>query len=198
MDIDFRKTKFMMVAAKVKDCPQSNLPEVVLAGRSNVGKSSFINVLGDNKNLAKISSTPGKTRLVIYFETDNSILFTDLPGYGYAKVSNDNRKSFQNLVDNYFTSGRKFRLIIHFLDIRHAPSDEDKLMKWWMDENNSDYIIVLTKSDKLSNQKIKQRISEIRNELELGDNIPVLPFSAIKKTGIEKIREEIMRKIQVK
>ncbi len=195
MSIDFRKTKFLMVAAKVKDCPQTELPEVVLAGRSNVGKSSFINVLGDNKGLAKISSTPGKTRLVIYFETDNSILFTDLPGYGYAKVSNDNRKTFQNLVDNYFTSGRKFRLIIHFLDIRHNPSEEDKLMKWWMDENNTDYIIVLTKSDKLSKEKISLRINEIRRDLNLAADVPVLPFSAIKKSGIEKIREEIVRNI---
>jgi len=197
MSIDFRKTKFMMVAAKVKDCPQTELPEVVLAGRSNVGKSSFINVLGDNKGLAKISSTPGKTRLVIYFETDNSILFTDLPGYGYAKVSNDNRKNFQNLVDNYFTSGRKFSLIIHFLDIRHTPSEEDKLMKWWMDENNSDYILVLTKADKISKQKINSRINEIRRDLNVAEDIPIMPFSAIKKTGIEEIRQEIAKRIQM-
>jgi len=186
MSINFRKTSFLKVAAKLEDCPMLDLPEIVLAGRSNVG----------NRNLAKVSSTPGKTRLVVYFLTDNSIIFADLPGYGYAKTSKEIKHKFQGLVDDYFNSGRNFSLVIHLIDIRHKPSEEDKLMKWWMDENNINYIVVLTKSDKLSKLQIKKRVDEIRTEMQFSEDITITPFSAIQKTGINEIKGILNEKIR--
>jgi GTP-binding protein len=107
MSINFRKTVFLSVAANLEMCPQNKLPEVVLAGRSNVGKSSFINAIGDNRTLAKVSSMPGKTKLVIYFLADNKLLFADLPGYGYAKAAKEDKAKYQSLVDDYLTSGER-------------------------------------------------------------------------------------------
>lgn len=191
MDINYRKTIFHKVASKVSECPETHLPEVVLAGRSNVGKSSFINALGDNKKLAKVSSTPGKTQLVVYFITDGKIIFSDLPGYGYTKTSKKNDKKFKNLVDNYFNSGREFFLVIHFMDIRHDPSIHDILMKEWMDSKGMEYIIVLTKADKMAKTKLKNRTNQIRKAMDLDAHIPIFPFSATNKTGLNEIRNEI-------
>ena len=188
MSIDYRKTKFFMVASKVEECPAIKLPEIVLAGRSNVGKSSFINALGDNKGLAKVSSTPGKTKLVVYFVTDNSILFSDLPGYGYAKLPKEKKKEYQNLVDNYFNSGRDFSFVIHFMDIRHSPSEHDRLMKHWMEENNCKYFIVLSKSDKLSKLEISKKVAEVRADLTVSADIPIIAMSATNKSGIKEIK----------
>ena len=193
MQIDFKKTEFLAVAAKIEQCPYQIYPEIVLAGRSNVGKSSFINALGQNKTLAKTSSAPGKTKLVVYFLSDKSVLFADLPGYGYTKAPKEKQKIYSNLVDSYFTSGRKLAFVIHFMDIRHTPSKEDIQMKDWMDENKIKYFIALSKADKLSKVKLQKRVAEFRNEIELADNIPVIAISADNKTGMDEIKSTIQK-----
>lgn len=192
VNINFRKTNFFAVVAKIEDCPTIDYPEIVLAGRSNVGKSSFINAIGDNKNLAKISSKPGKTRLLVYFTTDEKILFTDLPGYGFSLADKSQKKDYKNLVDNYLTStNRNFSLIIHFVDIRHTPPSNDVMMSEWLKASGFPFMIVLTKADKLSAINIKKRVNEIRNELSLGENIPVFPLG--NKDGIKPIQEKITK-----
>ena len=186
-----RKTVFLSVAANLDMCPRNDLPEVVLAGRSNVGKSSFINALGDNRTLAKVSSMPGKTKLVVYFLADGRMLFADLPGYGYAKAAKEDKSKYQGLVDDYLTSGRKFALVIHFIDIRHQPSAEDRLMKDWLESQGLPYFIVLTKADKLSKLQMNQRAAQIRSEMNVPENIPVLPLG--NKEGIDPIKAAIER-----
>lgn len=193
MQIDFKKTEFLSVAAQISQCPYQIYPEVVLAGRSNVGKSSFINALGGNRTLAKTSSTPGKTKLVVYFLTDKSLLFADLPGYGFAKAPKDKRIIYSNLVDSYFTSGRNFAFVIHFMDIRHAPSKEDVQMKEWMEENNIKYFVVLAKADKLSRMQIQKRVDEFRGEIGLATEIPIIAISSENKMGMDEVKSTIQK-----
>jgi len=191
MQIDFKKTEFLSVAAQISQCPYQIYPEIVLAGRSNVGKSSFINALGQNRTLAKTSSTPGKTKLVIYFLTDKSILFADLPGYGYAKAPKDKRILYSSLVDNYFTSGRSIAFVIHFMDIRHAPSKEDLQMKEWMEENKVKYFVVLAKADKLSRNEIQKRTEAFKTEIALSPEIPIIAISSENKMGMDEVKRTI-------
>lgn len=193
MQIDFKKTEFVSVAAQISQCPYQIYPEIVLAGRSNVGKSSFINVLGQNTALAKTSSTPGKTKLVIYFLTDRSILFADLPGYGYTKAPKSKRAEYSNLVDNYFTSERKISFVIHFMDIRHPPSKEDIQMKNWMDMNDVKYFVVLSKADKLSKLEIKKRLEDFKTEYALNTDVPAIPFSIKSREGLDEIKHTIQK-----
>ncbi len=161
MAINFRKTRFIGVAADLAQCPVSDLPEIVLSGRSNVGKSSLINALADNRQLAKISSTPGKTRLIIYFNVDEKLLLTDLPGYGFAQVSQQTRVAFSALADRYLESGRPIALVLHLLDIRHDPSIQDLQMIEWLKSRNLESFVILSKSDKLSRSQALRRRKEI-------------------------------------
>ncbi len=186
MQIDFKKTEFLGVAATLDQCPTARYPEIVLAGRSNVGKSSFVNALGQNKTLAKTSSTPGKTKLVIYFLADKSLLIADLPGYGYTKASKEKQRQYADLVDNYFTSGRKIAFVIHFMDIRHPPSAEDLQMKEWMESNGIRYFILLSKADKLSRLQMRKRIEDFRQDLGIPAETPVVAVSSQDRTGMDE------------
>jgi GTP-binding protein len=191
MPINFRKTRFLGVAAEPAQCPPPNKPEIVLSGRSNVGKSSLINTLGDNWTLARISTTPGKTRLIVYFDIDDRILLTDLPGYGYAKISQQVKATFSALTDSYLTSGRPVSLVLHLLDIRHAPSAEDMQMLDWLDSSGIPYLIVLTKADKLSRAQSLQKRAEIAGCLGIEDPSALLVFSAPDRKGVEELRQRI-------
>jgi GTP-binding protein len=193
MQIDFRKTEFLAAVAEISKCPYQIYPEIVLAGRSNVGKSSFINSLGQNKTLAKTSSTPGKTKLVIYFLADKAVLLTDLPGYGFTKTSKEKQAGYSSLADSYFTSGRNISFVIHFMDIRHAPSKEDLMMKSWLDENKVRYFVVLSKADKLNRLEIKQRLADFKSEINLADDVPVIPLSSKSKEGMDEIKSTIRK-----
>ena len=196
MQIDFKKTEFLSVAAQISQCPYQTYPEIVLAGRSNVGKSSFINTLGQNKALAKTSSTPGKTKLVVYFLADRALLIADLPGYGYTKAPKDKQKLYSTLVDNYFTSGRKIAFVVHFMDIRHAPSKEDLQMKEWMDANDVRYFIVLSKADKLSRLEIQKRTLSFRTEASVAADIPIIAISAENRTGMDEVKNTIQKWVE--
>lgn len=189
--INFRNTKFFGLAAELNQCPDNNLPEIVLSGKSNVGKSSLINSLADNKKLARVSQVPGKTRAVIYFNVDNKLLFADLPGYGYAKVSKEKRAEFSKLCDSYFTSGRKFDLVLHLIDIRHEPSEEDIAMLNYMNAMNIPYFLVFTKCDKFSKQQLRNRMAELDKEFNFSEDAEIYAVSSVKKVGIEDLRKGI-------
>ena len=191
MNIDFRKARFLALASDIKQCPESEIPEIVMSGRSNVGKSSLINALCDNKKLARVSQTPGKTRAVIFFDIDGKLRIADLPGYGYAKVSREEKIKFSNLADSYFTSGRKFDLVLHLMDIRRDPSAEDIAMLDYMNSNNLPYFVVFTKCDKFSAAGLRRRIEELKEVCDFDENADVFAVSSYKKQGIKELQEAI-------
>lgn len=189
--INFRNTRFAALAADIKSCPNEGMPEIVMSGKSNVGKSSLINALSDNKKLARVSQEPGKTRAVVYFNVDRKLLIADLPGYGYARVSKELKGQFSKLADQYFTSGRKFNLVLHLIDIRHSPSKEDIGMLEYMNANNIPYFLVFTKCDKFSRQQMRKRIDELSEELNFEEDSNVFAVSSSTKVGIKELQEAI-------
>lgn len=191
MAVQFRNTQFWGVAASLDACPNPDRPEVVLSGKSNVGKSSLLNALADNKKLARISSTPGKTRLVIYFDVDGQFYLTDLPGYGYAQAPKAVQAEYSKLVEQYFVSGRPIALVLHLIDIRHRPSKEDMQMFRYMNDSDLPYFTIFTKADKLSRAQATQRTKELKKALDIKDSSACFVVSAEKKTGIEELRSAI-------
>ena len=193
MDINFRKARFKALAATIDQRPESDLPEIVLSGRSNVGKSSLINALTDNRKLARVSQTPGKTRAVVFFDIDGKLLIADLPGYGYAKVSREKKAEFSSLADSYFTSGRKISLVLHLMDIRRDPTEEDIAMFEYMNTNNVRYFVVFTKCDKFSAAGLRKRLEEINKIYDFEENADIFAVSSDKKLGITELQEAIAK-----
>lgn len=191
MAINFRKTVFKGVAARLDQCPKDQLTEIVMSGRSNVGKSSLINALAGQSKLARVSNTPGKTRMVIYFEVDEKFYLTDLPGYGYAKVSRSVKAGFSELVDQYLSAGRPITMVMHLMDIRHKPSTHDMQMISWLSAAGIPWRIVLTKIDKLSRQQINKQLQELRKIPGMKEAADPLLFSALNRQGLTDIREAI-------
>lgn len=191
MKINFRKTNFWGVAADMNSCPPMDRPELVLSGKSNVGKSSLLNALVDNRKMARVSQAPGKTRLVVYFDVDSKIYIADLPGYGFSKAPKDVREKFSKLADQYFTSGRPIALTLHLIDIRHEPSKEDMQMLSYMNMQNIPYFVVFTKCDKYSKSQLKQRLSEQLGAFEIQDMAHCFAVSAEKKEGLDDLQEAI-------
>jgi GTP-binding protein len=190
------KTQFVGVAAELSQCPPPFGPEVVLSGRSNVGKSSLVNALADNRTLARTSNTPGKTRLIIYFSINDRILLTDLPGYGYARVSHQAKAAFSSLADSYLTSSRPVALVLHLLDIRHDPSPDDLQMLDFLKGKRIPRQIVLTKADKLSKNQATQRREQIAQKLDIKSPEDLLILSAQTKSGLDLLRQRIAAVVQ--
>lgn len=189
MDINFRKTVFLSVAAEVSQCPDLRLPEIVVVGRSNAGKSSFINALGDNRNLAKVSSDPGKTRNVVYFLIDGKVLLADLPGYGYSNAPKHEKVRYSSIADSYLSSARRFSLVIHCMDIRHQPTRDDVIMTQWVRQSDISYLAVLTKADKIPDARVKSAAGEFARYLEIEDERQISVLG--NKQGIDEIRKKI-------
>lgn len=192
MKIDFRKTNFWGVAADVSSCPPSDRPEIVLSGKSNVGKSSLLNAMADQRKLARVSQAPGKTRLVVYFDVDSAFYIADLPGYGYAKAPKDVREKFSKLVDQYFSSGRPIALVLHLIDIRHDPSKEDIQMLAYMNKQEIPYFLIFTKCDKFSRAQLEKRLSEITQSMDIHDRAICFTVSAEKKQGLEDLKHAVL------
>lgn len=165
---------FIISAEKLSQCPETELPEFPLLGRSNVGKSSFINALANNKKLAKTSNTPGKTRLINFFNFSENFIIADLPGYGYAKVSKEAQANWQNYLEEYLLNRKQIKSMIQFIDARHEIQKNDYQMREWINNYNLPIFTVVTKIDCISRGKIQKTISEVKKEFG-GD---VLPFSA--------------------
>lgn len=170
--------------------PESTLPEVSFAGRSNVGKSSLINKLFNRKGLAKVSQTPGKTATINFFKSQD-VRFVDLPGYGYAQVSKAEKGRWSELIEGYFNQDRNFALVVSLIDIRHASSDLDYNMIEFLQDAELPYLVALTKADKLSRQQQLKQKAAIKRALNLDDSVPIVVTSSEKGTGIDDFRAAI-------
>lgn len=164
--------------------------EIAFAGRSNVGKSSLLNKLFNRKSLARVSSVPGKTITVNFYDVDG-IKFVDLPGYGYAKIAKQEKSRFAELMEGYFQSDRNIRLVVQLVDLRHAPSADDLGMIAFMQEMQIPFVIVLTKADKLKPTARQNRLSEIKKELAVAQNVQLIPFSAVTGQGLDELKTRI-------
>lgn len=173
----------------------STLPEIAFSGRSNVGKSSLLNKLLSRKSLARVSSVPGKTVTVNMFKLDNC-RFVDLPGYGYAKVNNNEKQRWSDLMETYFNSGRDIRLVVQLIDMRHNPTAQDLQMVEFMVANNIPFIVALTKCDKLNKTERINNLVSICEILSEFGNISVIPFSSTKGDGVEEVRRHIAEAIE--
>ena len=167
--------------------PKNTVPEIAFAGKSNVGKSSLINGLMNRKSLARTSSSPGKTQTINFYNINHEMYLVDLPGYGYAKVSQAEKEQWGKLIERYLHQSEQLRAVFLLVDIRHRPSENDKLMYEWIVHNGYWPIIIATKADKLKRSQIQKHIKEVREGLGLPSQTTVIPFSAQTKQGREEI-----------
>jgi GTP-binding protein len=194
--MDVHQADFIKSAVKPKDFPPAELPEVAFVGRSNVGKSSLINVLSGRKALVRTSSTPGRTQLINFFDINGILTLVDLPGYGYAKAPPDVRKQWGPMIETYLAKRENLKTVVLILDIRRIPSDGDLEMLGWLQRYNIPPIIVLTKCDKLSkNERAKQ--TALISAAISRDKSMMLPFSALSKDGRAEIWTEILCKLEI-
>ncbi|MDY6017572.1 MAG: ribosome biogenesis GTP-binding protein YihA/YsxC [Oscillospiraceae bacterium] len=187
----FDKIEFTAAYGTSSQLPPSREAEIVFSGRSNVGKSSLINKIFNRKNLARVSSVPGKTITVNFFKGDG-VFFVDLPGYGYAKREMKEKKRWAELMEGYFQSGRNIPLVIQLIDMRHSPTADDMLMLNFLRESGIPFVIALTKCDKLNKSELEKRRAELQSELADYPGIKTIEFSAVKGTGVEQIKAEII------
>jgi len=189
--MEFINCEMLVAAVKYEQYPPNDLPEIALAGRSNVGKSSLVNTVLNRKNLARTSSSPGKTATINFYEVEKKYRFVDLPGYGYAKVSKEERKKWGGMIENYLSKRENLKGVFLLVDARHKPSDDDKMMFEWIKNFGYEPIVVATKLDKLKKSEIEKNLTEIYNFLELDYDSVLIPFSAEKRTGRDEIIEAV-------
>lgn len=188
--MNFNNVEFLISAAAAKQFPHKDYPEIAFAGKSNVGKSSVINRILNRKNFARVGEKPGKTIHVNYFVIDKACYLVDLPGYGYAKVSQSERDRWGKLMESYFASGR-IDLGVFIVDARHAPTNNDITMARWFLDSGCPFVVIANKLDKVKKSQIESNLQTIREDLELPEDCPLIPFSAEKGTG----RDELIRLI---
>lgn len=185
--MNYNKAEFEKSYGISSQLPPSDITEIAFAGRSNVGKSSLLNKLFNRKSLARVSSVPGKTITINFYDVDG-YKFVDLPGYGYAKLSKSERDRFGELMEGYFQSGRNIKLVVQLVDMRHKPSQNDFGMIDFMKQMNIPFIVVCTKADKLKVKEFKKREQEIKEELSMVDSDLIIPFSSQNGLGLDKIK----------
>lgn len=176
--------------------PENTRPEVAFAGKSNVGKSSLINALMNRKSLARTSSQPGKTQTINFYNVNDSIYFVDLPGYGYARTSEQVKEQWGKMVENYLHRSRQLKAVFLLIDIRHKPSENDCIMYEWIKTHGYQPIIIATKLDKINRSQIQKQVKLLRETLRAEKNVRVVPFSATTKQGREEIYEIIEEILQ--
>jgi len=186
-----KEATFIGSFVKPEQYPVPDLPEIAMAGRSNVGKSSLINTLLNRKKLAKTSSTPGKTRTINFYRINQAFYLVDLPGYGYAKVSKKERETWGGMIGNYLSRRTSLREVVLLVDCRHDPSGEDKHMYEWIQQHGFGAVVIATKADKLSRSKLTQQLRRIRNQLGMKKEAVILPVSSLKKDGVEAAWEAL-------
>ena len=182
--------EFLSSAARPKDKIKSDLPQIAVVGKSNVGKSSFINYFAHDGKLARVSKQPGRTKMINYFLINREFILADLPGYGFARVSQEEKRRWAELIDDYLANEPDICLVIFLVDIRHDPTQDDMIMYNFLFKTGLPFVVVATKSDKLSKSQIKPQLSRIANIFKLGvDN--VLAISNENKTGMEAVYAKI-------
>lgn len=191
--MDFSKAQFERAYGTFSQLPASLLPEIVFSGRSNVGKSSLINKVFNRKNLARVSSVPGKTVTINFYSVGGDAKIVDLPGYGYAKVAKTEKDSWAKMMEGYFNSGRNISLVVQLVDMRHPPTADDIMMIDFLTQTGYPFIVALTKSDKLNKTEYKTRLEAIKTELPTVEKDRIIPFSALNGEGAETIRNYIIK-----
>lgn len=184
-----KKSEFVTSAVTKDQYPDDLLPEIAMAGRSNVGKSSIINMLINRKNLARTSSTPGKTQLVNFYDIDNKFRLVDLPGYGYARVSKEQKKTWGKIIETYLRERKTLVEVIQLVDIRHKPTQEDKDMYRWIKSFGFNGIVIATKYDKVKKSQLKEHLDIIRKELEMEPEDVLVTTSTMTRKGKYEIWE---------
>lgn len=187
-----RSSEITMSAVHKSQYPTDGIPEIALAGRSNVGKSSLTNALLNRRNFARTSSTPGKTRTINFYLINEEFFFVDLPGYGYAKVAKSEKEKWGQIMERYLQDREELCAIFLLVDIRHEPTNDDKMMYDWIKYYGYDCVVIATKADKISRGQYLKHMSVIRKKLQLEKDEKIIPVSSSKKTGIEELWAEIV------
>ena len=182
---------FRISAVNPKQYPDDGLPQIVLVGKSNVGKSSFINTMINRKKLARTSSEPGKTRQINFYNMDNKFYFVDLPGYGYSKMSKSEQVKVGSFIEEYLAKSTNIALIVFLIDIRHSPTENDRLMYRYIIDTNKPCIVVANKADKIAVTKVDSQVRNLQDELNPLHDLKFYPFSSERKIYTEGIWEEI-------
>ena len=192
MAMNFQNASFLASYGTRKQLPPSTRMEVAFIGRSNVGKSSLINKLLQRKNIARVSSVPGKTATINFYNLDDTVHMVDLPGYGYAKVSKSEQERFTKLIQGYFEDeNRLLELVVLLLDMRHAPSRQDREMVDYLIDTETPFVVVLTKADKLNKSEFQKQLQTLPQESPCGDQITLIPFSSETGLGVDVLRSII-------
>ncbi len=198
MKINFNNANIALTVGNAKQFPRDPRPEIALSGRSNVGKSSLINTLLGRKSLARVSSAPGKTITINYYDVDKKLYLVDLPGYGFAKRSRESKKSWSTLTEDYFLKNPSFdaiKLVIQLIDIRTGPTEDDVMMINFMIDADVDFIVVATKTDKLSKSQLKAALENLEKNYFEGTGIEIYPFSSVTRDGKEELWARIIDSI---
>lgn len=188
--MNYNKAEFYSSYGKFSQIPPCDRIEIAFAGRSNVGKSTLINKIFNRKNLARVSSVPGKTATINFYSLEN-IYFADLPGYGYAKVAKSEKERWSELIEGYLNSDRDIRLVFSLIDMRHPPTADDIHMINYLIESELPFVIVLTKADKLKKMEREKRMEALKTEIPYYDQIHIVPFSSMTFEGVDEIRSII-------
>ena len=198
MKVNINNAAFSFSAGTTKQFPRQPKPQFALSGRSNVGKSSLINTLLGRKSLARVSSAPGKTITVNFYDIDGKIYLVDLPGYGYAKRSKDSKRSWSTLTEEYFTKNPcrdMIKLVIQLIDVRTGPTEDDILMINWLIDNGVEFVVVATKTDKLSRTQLDAALKDMEENYFSGTGIEIIPFSSVSKVGKDEVLRNIFSKL---
>lgn len=182
-----KKSELLITAAKKEQYPETVVPEIAFAGKSNVGKSSMINALLNRRSLARTSSSPGKTQTINFYNINDMLNFVDLPGYGYARVSKTEQEKWAKMIDTYLHSRTQLKEVILLVDIRHEPSKNDQQMYEWIKSCGYTGYVIAAKADKLSRSQQIRSIAVIKKTLDIKDSKLIFPFSAVSKLGVEEI-----------
>lgn len=186
-----KNPEFKISAVSPAQYPEDGLPEIVLVGKSNVGKSSFINTMVNRKKLARTSSEPGKTRQINFYNMDNKFYFVDLPGYGYSKMSKQEQAKVGSFIEEYLNKSNNIALIVFLIDIRHEPTANDKLMYRYIIDSERPCIVIANKADKIAVTKVDKQVEDLQNALNPLKDLTFIPFSSERKIYTEKAWEEI-------
>jgi GTP-binding protein len=189
--MEIKKAEFVTSAVNAAGYPQDDLPHIAMVGKSNVGKSSLINALTNRSKLARVSGTPGKTRLINFFLINDRFYLVDLPGYGFARVSRTEKEKWGGMMNEYFEDTSRLKCIILIVDIRHNPTEEDKQMAKWIQYYRIPVLLAASKADKLGKTRIKAQIVTVRKLLGFSDKVPIVSYSAVTRQGLKDLLEQL-------